>query len=397
MKNTYLDVPATRGALRFRNRFTGQPLGDFLLGYVSDFMLSNVFAVDQRHWASMFFVQDDWKVNSKLSVNLGLRYDFITPALEADNHQANFDPAGGGSLVLARDGSLEDRGLVKPDRNNFAPRVGFVYKIDDRMLVRGGYGVFYNLFDRVGSEDQLALNPPGLINNNVSSSNTAPLFFLQSGFPSGFLNPLNLDPAAGDLRRVRIRAVTPDAPKTTIQQASIGFQREVLSNVVLSVDGVWTKGTDLATLINLNQNLPNAAGARNALGPLPYPNFGFIEYRQQNGRSQYKGIDCGATASASPTRWATPRTTPPSTSPPRVRPRSPRTRATWRSGTEPATTTCATAWPSTSWSSCPSARTRSTRRRAWVGRCWADGRSPGSTRCARAGRSRLDRAATTWA
>jgi hypothetical protein len=293
MKNTYLDVPATRGALRFRNRFTGQPLGDFLLGYVSDFMLSNVFAVDQRHWASMFFVQDDWKVNSKLSVNLGLRYDFITPALEADNHQANFDPAGGGSLVLARDGSLEDRGLVKPDRNNFAPRVGFVYKIDDRMLVRGGYGVFYNLFDRVGSEDQLALNPPGLINNNVSSSNTAPLFFLQSGFPSGFLNPLNLDPAAGDLRRVRIRAVTPDAPKTTIQQASIGFQREVLSNVVLSVDGVWTKGTDLATLINLNQNLPNAAGARNALGPLPYPNFGFIEYRQQNGRSQYKGIDFG--------------------------------------------------------------------------------------------------------
>jgi hypothetical protein len=293
MKNQYLDVPATRGMMRFRNRFTGQPLGDFLLGYVSDFMLSNVFVVDQRHWASMFFVQDDWKVSSKLSVNLGLRYDFITPAMEAENHQANFVPDGGGSLVLAKDGSLEDRGLVKPDRNNFAPRVGFVYKIDDRMLVRGGYGIFYNLFDRVGSEDQLALNPPGLINNNVGSSNTAPLFILNGGFPDGFLNPLSLDPARGDLRRVRIRAVTPDAPKTTIQQASIGLQREVIPNVVLSLDGIWTKGTDLATLINLNQNLPNAAGARNALGPLPYPNFGFIEYRQQNGRSQYKGIDFG--------------------------------------------------------------------------------------------------------
>jgi hypothetical protein len=293
MKNQYMDVPATRGYFHFRNRFTGNPMADFLLGYVSDFQLSNVFVADQRHWASMFFVQDDWKVNSKLSLNLGLRYDFITPALEAQNHQLNFDPAGSGSVILAKDGSLEDRGLVKPDRNNFAPRVGFVYKLDDRMLVRGGYGVFYNLFDRVGSEDQLALNPPGLINNVQASSNAAPLFLLQAGFPSGALNPLNLDPAAGDLRRVRIRAVTHDAPKMSMQQASIGLQREIVRNVVLSVDGVWTKAKNLATLVNLNQPLPNAAGG-NVLGPLPYPLFGtFIEWRQQNGRSNYKGIDFG--------------------------------------------------------------------------------------------------------
>ena len=58
-------------------------MGDFLLGYVSDFQLSNVWVADQRHWAAMFYVQDDWKVNSKLALNLGLRYDFITPALNA--------------------------------------------------------------------------------------------------------------------------------------------------------------------------------------------------------------------------------------------------------------------------------------------------------------------------
>jgi hypothetical protein len=293
MKNEYMDVPATRGYFRFRNRFTGNPMADFLLGYVSDFQVSNIHVVDQRHWASMFFVQDDWKVNSKLSVNLGLRYDFITPALEGQNRQLNFIPTGSGSVILAKDGSLEDRGLVKPDRNNFAPRVGFVYKLNDRTLLRGGYGVFYNLFDRVGSEDQIALNPPGLINNVQASSNTAPLFLLQNGIPNGALNPLNLDPAAGDLKRVRIRAVSNDASKTTIQQASIGLQRELFRNVVLSLDGVWTKGTNLATLVNLNQPLPNAVG-NNALGPLPYPNFGtFIEWREQNGRSNYKGIDLG--------------------------------------------------------------------------------------------------------
>ena len=146
----------------------------------------------------------------------------------------------------------------------------------------------------MGSEDQLALNPPGLINNVVESTTAAPLFLLQNGLPSGFLTPPSLDPARGDLRRLRIRAVSHDAPKTTLQQASVGLQHELFRNVVVSLDGIWTKGSDLASLVNLNQPLLNAAGTGIAsLTALPYPNFGFIEWREQNGRSEYKGIDFG--------------------------------------------------------------------------------------------------------
>ncbi len=290
MKNEYMDIPATRGALRFRNRFTGNPMADYLLGYVSEAQISNVYVVDQRHWATSFFVHDDWKVTPKLSLNLGLRYDFITPALEAENRQSNFVPEGGGRLVFAQDGSLEERGLVKPDKNNFAPRVGLVYKLDDRTVIRGGYGIFYNLFDRIGSEDQIALNPPGLTNIALGSSTTAPLFFLDDGFPAAFFQPLDLDPAAGELRRIRLRAVSLDAPKSSIQQASIGFQRELVTDLVLSVDGVWTKGKNLAHLVNLNQPGP---GTLDANGPLPFPSFGFIEWRSQRGRSNYKGVDIG--------------------------------------------------------------------------------------------------------
>jgi hypothetical protein len=296
MKNQYFDVPATRGSMSFGGTFTGlsgSGLADFLLGYVSGFQLSNVYVVEQRHQAQMFFVQDDWKVADRLTLNLGLRYDFITPALEASNRQTNFDPSGTGSLVFASAGSLEQRGLVQPDRNNWGPRAGFVYRVDDKTNIRGGWGIFYNLFDRVGSEDQLALNLPGLINTSLSRTSGSPLFYLQDGIPTNFLTPPSLNPADGQLKSIRLRAVANDAPKTTVNQASIGFQREIGDGLVASADYVHTHGSDLATLVNLNQPLPSAAGANDAKGALPYPNFGFVEWRAQNGKSDYNGIDFG--------------------------------------------------------------------------------------------------------
>jgi len=292
MNNEFFDVPATRGSMTFGGNFSGNAMADFLLGYVSNFQLSNVYVVQQQHWATMGFAQDDWKVNDKLTLNLGLRYDFMTPALEASNRETNFDPAGGGSLVFASSGSLQDRTLVNPDRNNVAPRAGFVYRIDDRTLIRGGWGIFYNVFDRVGSEDQLALNLPGLINSNVTQTTGSPVFFLQQGIPATFLTPPSLNPADGRLKPIRVRAIDPDDQDTTIQQASIGLQRE-FGGLVASADFVYTKGTNLATLVNLNQPLPSASGANDAKGPLPYPNFGFIEWRSNDGKSAYKGIDFG--------------------------------------------------------------------------------------------------------
>ena len=292
MQNQFMDVPATRGSVRFRNAFTGNPMADYLLGYVADLQLSNVDVVEQRHSAEMFFVQDDWKVNSRLSLNLGLRYDFMTPAIEANNQQTNFVPGGTGSLIFATDGSLQQRTLVTPDRNNFAPRVGIVYKLDDRTILRGGWGIFYNLFDRVGSEDQLALNLPGLVNKTITQTSGSPVFVLGTGFPSGFLNAPNLNPAAGQLTAVRVRAVDQNDPATQTSQASAGVQRELPGSIVLSADFINSRGSNLSTLVNLNQPLPNAAG-NNALGALPYPNFGFIEWRSDNGKSEYKGLDLG--------------------------------------------------------------------------------------------------------
>jgi hypothetical protein len=282
MKNEYLDVPGTRGRLGFRNTFTGQAVGDFLLGYVSDSLLTTAHVVDQRHWAASFFVQDDWKVSSRLALNLGLRYDFITPALEAQNRQANFDPATG-RLVQATDGSLEDRGLVNVDKNNFAPRLGIVYKVDDKTVVRGGYGIFYNMFDRIGSEDQIALNPgSGLVSLQPVTATLAsgPLFLLRNGFPAGYLNP-----NAIDLSRAVIRGADRDSPKAMIHQFSVGAQKTFRDVWVVSLDLVGTEGRNLANLINLNQPIGGS-------GPRPFPQVGpQIQWREAKGESSYKGMD----------------------------------------------------------------------------------------------------------
>ena len=222
------------------------------------------------------------KLSRRLTLNLGLRYDFSAPAIDAKNHLANFDPSGAGALVLATSGSLENRALVRPDRNNWAPRVGLAFQINQKTVWRMGYGIFYSLFDRIGSEDQLALNPPNLVNNNISVPATAaaPVFLLRDGFPSNFLDPN----APGLLSRARVRAANPDAPQSYVQQWSGGIQRELPVNLFLEVNYVGTKSTHLNTLRNFNQPLfPN--------GPLPYPSFQQIEYRDPLGNGIYHGLD----------------------------------------------------------------------------------------------------------
>src|SRR5262249_5494474 len=102
LRNNFMDVPATRGQINFDRIFTGQrtatgcvagtglSYADGLLGYVQQAALTNVYFVDQ--WLRMlsFFVQDDFKVTTHLTINLGIRYDFSAPAIEGRNHLANF-------------------------------------------------------------------------------------------------------------------------------------------------------------------------------------------------------------------------------------------------------------------------------------------------------------------
>ena len=257
-------------------------MADFLLGYPSGAQLTNLAVVDARMKMYSGFVQDDWKVTPKLTLNLGVRYDYATWPYEGADRMTNLDPLTGLRYTPAN--STVGRSLVKPDKNNIAPRLGIVYQLTPDTIVRLGYGRFYMLFERAGSEDQLALNLPFLVNNVVTAANnnsTANGIRLQTGFN------LSLNPGAVNPTTVRLRAINPDSVNPSIDQWNFGIQRLLPGNMVLTLDYVGTKGTHLSTLRNLNQQTFNANNI--GTGIIPYPALGPIEYRDSGGNSSYHG------------------------------------------------------------------------------------------------------------
>jgi outer membrane receptor protein involved in Fe transport len=288
------DLNATIGRMNFDNRFTGRAVGDFLLGLPSQLALTSFSVLDQHQSMYFGFLQDDWKVNPKLTLNLGVRYEFATPVLERDNRLANFDPATG-TMIFAKDDALFERSLIHPDKNDWAPRFGFAYSPAAGWVLRGAYGIFYSHTVRQGREGMLGFNPPTLVDNllqtNVSGSaavaSAAP-FILKDGYPQGLLDPNTLAPT------VMRRAQDPNQRSGYIQQFNFGIQREVRPNLLVDVAYVGNKGTKLPGFRNINPNavINNANGTQSA-GPRPYPAFGDIQWMESRVASAYSAMQVG--------------------------------------------------------------------------------------------------------
>ena len=278
MRNIFQDEADVHGNLQFSGQYTGLPYADALTGYVQGATLSSVYLVDQRIQMYSGFVQDDWKVRPNLTFNLGVRYDFATPQYTGNNKLANFIPGGSGALAFAGSDSLGDRSLVQINQTNFAPRVGFAYSPWAKTVVRGGYGIYYLLLERFGSEDQLALNPPFLVQTTASMpvSSKTPVFLLQNGFPASWLNPADINYAL-----THVRAVQPNSPTPYVQQWSFGIQQDLGAQTVLSVNYIGSKSTHLDYLTDQNQLINGAK---------PYPNFGYIESQFAEGNASYNSL-----------------------------------------------------------------------------------------------------------
>jgi hypothetical protein len=260
-------------------------LADFMLGLRSQYALSNILVANLRQNMHFLYLQDDWRVNDSLTLNLGLRYEYATPWWEKDNVLTNFDPATL-TMVQARDGSIADRSTLDPDRNNVGPRLGFAWSLGPKTVVRGGYGKAYVHFHRAGGANVLPINGPQVINAVVNQSPTVsgtPFLPTEQGYPAGLTDPSRFNPAIAN-----ITYMPRDYHSSGVQSWFISAQREILPRTVLDVAYVGNRSDDLLLFANFNQALVNnAAGTIPLASRRPIAGFGDITYSFNGGFSRY--------------------------------------------------------------------------------------------------------------
>jgi hypothetical protein len=226
---------------------TGYDFADFLLGFPQQTSLqSGANSYNFRANAFDFFAQDDWRFRSNLSFNLGLRYEYNGPYTEAENQIANLDVAPGFTAAVPVlpghagpfDGTFPGS-LVRPDRKNFAPRIGIAWKPQKQMVVRTGYGINYNLAQYGTMIQNFAFQPPfANTATNATDVNgligTSPLK-LTNGFP-----------ATGNTVTNNF-AVNPNYRLGYVQVWNLDIQRELPGGVVMNAGYNGAKGTRLDT------------------------------------------------------------------------------------------------------------------------------------------------------
>ncbi len=273
-------------------------VADFLLGARSTYSLTNNFVAQYRQRMNFMYVQDDWKVNDKLTLNLGVRYEYATPQWEAGNHLANYDLAAQ-KPIYATGGSIFQRALVHPDRNNFAPRVGLAYRVAPKTVIRSGYGVSYIHFNRLGGENLLAYNPPSVISTQINNPDplTAPACAADVALTNCFrrtqqgYTPNMVDPSRVILQNVSLRYTPSDTRTGYVQSWHFTVQRELARNLVLDVGYVGNRGTKLVILGDVNQARPQNPNENTALNARrPYQAFGEMEISWSGGFSNYHAL-----------------------------------------------------------------------------------------------------------
>ncbi len=247
---TFFQARNPRGSFGFDGTYTGAGLGDFLLGYVKTAGL-NAAETSTNLWNTWqsYFINDDWKITPRLSVSMGLRYDYFQPMTQADDkivniEQNGFVPTG----IVSPSNAKYGRGLLRPNRKNFGPRFGFAYQpafVKDA-VIRAGYGIYYTpqisnaIFAMV--EGAQATAGASLI-GNLSGAPNLTYSNVFANIPTSGPNPYNFA-VSND----------PNMRDSYIQQWNLNIQKKVMGGVVVDAGYVGSKGTALiATLGDINR------------------------------------------------------------------------------------------------------------------------------------------------
>ena len=333
--------PQGRGDFNFYGQYSDIPnvnsglngIGDLLLtpmpstvggvnyvGGMTSFSGSNVAATDDQRWYTGAFFQDDWKVTPDLTLNLGLRWDYFTPYAEVNGNQANFIPVGGngstGTYYISNKGCQVPRStgfnsllassnitldcvsgltLGTAQKGNFAPRLGFAYRITPTLVVRGGFGTTYGALGNLGYGGTLGTNYPFVYVATFNSPDSQHPLLLSNGDPAtmeeafstvNFQSPTVNNGQGLDLYGRQYNFQTP-----YVYTQNLTVQDQFTSHDSIQVGYVGTQGRHLDNLGYNNsptEILPPSANPQNYV---PFPSFARnATYETTNASSSYNSL-----------------------------------------------------------------------------------------------------------
>ncbi len=284
------EVPP-RGQFTFNGLYSGNPIADYLLGYCSS--CGGAFGSSRSNYRSPTvapFFDDIWQVSRKLTVQMGIRWEYLAPWVEQDNLAGAFDaktgkiayhkvpaniPASLAPLIINQDNYFP-AGIVSPDYNNWGPRVGGTYNLNDRTVIRSGFGVFY---------DNLNLN-------ELQFTRLVPPMYGQYSLTPDKNSPLlvdNLFPGLGDIAQFPAPfSIDPNSRTPYSIQWNVNVQRTLGHNYLVEVAYTGSRAENEHKRYNINQA---DFGTTPLITRLPYPNFqSAILYSSDAGYARFKGL-----------------------------------------------------------------------------------------------------------
>lgn len=279
-QNAFRDVES-RGRLQFSPfaQISGNALADLLLGFP---LLTSIARVDNpqriRTESYNFFLNDSFRVTNRLTITAGLRYEYNSPPVDAEDRANVYDIASG-SLIPVGTGGVPRSGFVA-DKNNFAPRVGFAWTLGEvqTTVVRAGFGVYYDQSPLAPGE-ALYFNSPYFDNNIFFSIPGLPLT-LGNPFPTFF--PFPLPDSALAIQR--------DLRTAYMQHWNLNVQRDFGGNSILELAYVGSKGTKLLTARDINQPQPSVLPPGLPFVPRTNPRFDDIDLLESRANSNYHSL-----------------------------------------------------------------------------------------------------------